>query len=319
MYRIVPVCLIAVLANFNTATAQGADPVPAASTLAPDDSVVEEKATALSNNLYVIAGVGGNTGGNVVAAIGPHGLVLVDTQFPQFYDKLRAKIRSLSDKPIIYVVDTHYHSDHAGSNASFHTKDKAIIVAHSQVVDRLVHPRPRDGRPAPPASPKEALPDAPYSGDASILDAGGLTVQLDRPVPGAHTDGDTVVVFPEANVIATGDLFVSNAYPLIDIESGGSINGLIAGTDFILAHSDNNTKIVPGHGPVTNKNGLAEYRAMLVRARDILATAKANGMTEEQLNSANLLQPLDPQWNGSNRSVRFATAVYRTLQTSASK
>jgi glyoxylase-like metal-dependent hydrolase (beta-lactamase superfamily II) len=293
-------CLAAILAAGMPALAQG-----------PDYSKVEEVSTDLGKGVYAITGAGGNT----TIAVGAGGVIVVDTQFAPVYDKLKAKIASLSGgKPILYVINTHYHGDHTGGNADFHAKDKATILAHPQVAERMRHPAPRpDGSPGA-ALPTDAIPGQTYSGNGMTLAAGGASVQLIHPAP-AHTDGDTIVIFLAANVIATGDIVGMASYPNIDVAAGGGIDGMIAGTNFILSKSDASTKIVPGHGAVTDRAGLTQYRDMLVEARARIAKAKAGGMSEDQLAKANLLADLDKRWAapGNPLAVRFPINVYRSL------
>jgi glyoxylase-like metal-dependent hydrolase (beta-lactamase superfamily II) len=128
-----------------------------------------------------------------------------------------------------------------------------------------------------------------------------------------HTDGDTVVFWPDANVISTGDIVSSASYPNIDVAVGGGIDGMIAGTDFVIAHSDAKTKIVPGHGPVTDKGGVIAYRKMLKTARDLIAKAKAKGMTEDQVAKADILADLNKKWLPQGNASRFPILVYRSV------
>ena len=277
----------------------------------PDYSAVEEKSTDLGKGLYEITGAGGNT----TIAVGSNGIIVVDTQFAPLYDKLRAKITSISDKPILYVINTHYHGDHTGGNAPFFTKDNAVIVAHPNVITRMQNPAPgADGQPGTPAA-AEALPNAPYPGNGTILDAGSITALLQHPA-NAHTDGDTIVIFLAADVIATGDTVSSASYPNIDVAAGGSIDGMIAAANFVIANCDRKTKIVPGHGPLTDKEGVTDYRDMLKTARDRIAKAKAGGMTEQQVIDAHLLTDLDKRWAAPNSpmSARFPVNIYRSLK-----
>lgn len=310
MKRLSSLCLLALLAGAAPVHAQPA--TPAAAPPAPDYSKVEEKVTDLGNGLYEITGAGGNT----TVAVGSKGVLVVDTQFAPVYDKLRAAITGLSAKPVLYVVNTHYHGDHTGGNALFREKDHAAIVAAPQVAEHLSHPPPTaTGAPGVPA-PADALPTAPYSGSGTTLDVGGMAAQLVHPAIGAHTDGDTIILFSAANVISSGDLFVTNGYPNIDVVAGGSIDGIIAAVDFLIAHANATTKIVPGHGNLASLADLQAYRAMVGAARDRIAKAKAQGMTEQQVVDANLLSDFDARWKvpGNAISARFPINVYRSLK-----
>jgi glyoxylase-like metal-dependent hydrolase (beta-lactamase superfamily II) len=239
---------------------------------------------------------------------------MVDTQFAPLHDKLKAKIASLSPLPIKYVINTHFHGDHTGGNAAF-AHDGATIVAYKTVADRMSNPLPgANGQPGTPA-PADALPTKTYAGKESTVKVAGVTARLVHPAP-AHTDGDTIVIWPAANVITTGDIVSSAAYPNIDVASGGSIGGMIAGADYIIAHANAATKIVPGHGPVTDIGGVKDYRAMLASARDIIAKAKASGMTEDQVANGNLLAELDGKWKpqGNAMASRFPRLVYQSIK-----
>lgn len=292
-------CLLAMLVGSAPVLAQG-----------PDYSKVEEKVTDLGKGVYDITGAGGNT----TVAVGSKGVLVVDTQFAPVYDKLRAAITALSKEPVLYVVNTHYHGDHTGGNALFHDKDHATIVAHPKVAEHLSNPPPSaNGAPGTPA-PADALPTAPYSGGGTKLDVGGTVAELLHPPISAHTDGDTVVIFAAANVISTGDIVSMSGYPNIDVPGGGAIDGMIAGANYVIAHADAQTKIVPGHGNVTDRTGVMEYRDMLQTARDRIAKAKASGMTQQQVVDADLLADLDKRWKPGAGPSRFPINVYLSVK-----
>jgi cyclase len=282
---------------------------PPAAFHAPDEATVTENLTDVGNGIYVLTGALNNT----TFAVGPTGIILVDAQFASRYSKINAGIRSVSDKPIVDLINTHYHGDHTGGNALFRQQG-VRIVAHANVATRMLQPPPNPitGEPDQPA-PAEALPDALYSGDGTLVTAGGIEAQLIHPAP-AHTDGDTIVIFQAQNVICAGDL-VGNHYPNIDLAVGGSIDGLILASDLILSHMNDATKVVPGHGPVLGKPDVLTFRTMLQTARDRIAKAKASGMSEQQLRDADLLADLDPKWkmSGNPMSSRFPINVYRSL------
>jgi len=283
--------------------------VPASAQQGPDFSKTVIQATDLGHGLTALAG----TGGNITVAVGSDAIIMVDTEYAPLHDKIKAKVAELSPLPIRYVIDTHYHGDHTGGNEAF-AKDGAIIVAHENVAKRMADPPPgANGQPGTPA-PKDALPVQTYSGQGTEVKIPGQRAELVH-LPNVHTDGDTIVFWPDANVISTGDIVSSASYPNIDVAVGGGIDGMITGTDFIIAHSDANTKIVPGHGPVTDKKGVIAYRGMLKTARDLIAKAKAKGMTEDQVQNANLLADLNKKWlpQGSAMASRFPVLVYRSL------
>lgn len=273
-----------------------------------DFSKVEEKVTNLGHNIYAVTGAGGNT----TVAVGKDAVIVVDTQFAQVYDKLKLAIAGLSPLPVKYVINTHYHGDHTGGNAAF-AKDGATLVAYKTLPDRMAHPLPGPSGPIPPA-PTEALPTKLYSGNSTTVKIAGVTADLIHPAP-AHTDGDTIVIFKAANVISTGDIVGSATYPYIDVASGGNIGGMIAAASLVIAHANAETKIVPGHGPVTDRDGVIAYRTMLQTARDRIAKAKASGMTEDQVANGNLLADLDVKWKPpGNQPSRFPRQVYESVK-----
>jgi glyoxylase-like metal-dependent hydrolase (beta-lactamase superfamily II) len=290
----------------------GAQPARApANPARPDFSKVQERSTDLGHGLYMITGAGGNT----TVAVGKDGLIVVDTQFAPLSAKLKAKITEISSEPVKYVVNTHYHGDHTGGNAAF-AADEAAIVAHENVVKRMKSPPPGLNGATPPAPPAQAIPTKTYD-KRLTLSVGGQTARLIH-VADAHTDGDTVVYFPAANVISTGDIVGSEAYPNIDVAVGGSIDGMIHGVDQILSLANDQTHIVPGHGHLTDKAGVQEYRQMLVTARRLIAQEIAAGKTEDQMMADHPLAQLDQKWatGGGPFVARFPRLVYRSLKKS---
>ena len=274
-----------------------------------DYAKTTEQTVDLGHGLYVIIATNpdpSNGIGNTTVAVGTDGLIVVDSQFDQLHAMLKAKIAAISPLPVKYVINTHAHGDHSGGNAAF-AKEGAIIVAHENVQKAMA---------AAKGTPKEALPVHTYSGQGTEVKVAGQTadlVHLDLP---AHTNGDTIVFWPAANVVSTGDTMHYPGYPNIDTASGGSIDGMIAAADFIITHADAKTKIVPGHGTVMNLAQAKRYRVMLKTARDRVAAAKAKGMSEDQVQKANLLADLDKFWKipGNGASERFPTNVYRGLK-----
>ncbi len=274
----------------------------------PDYSKVEEVVTDLGHNMYAMTGAGGNT----TVAVGTDGIIVVDTQFAPLYDKIKAKIASLSPLPVKYVILTHYHGDHTGGAEGF-AKDGAILVSTPQLAARMKAPPPgANGQPGTPA-PDDAIPKQTYSGESTQLKVGGVTADLHH-LPPAHTDGDTVIIWPGADVISTGDIVSSASYPNIDVAVGGGIDGMISGAGWVIDHSDANTKIVPGHGPVTDKNGVIAYRTMLQTVRDRIAKAKAAGQTEDQVATGTLLADIDAKWKPGAAPSRFPRLVYESVK-----
>ncbi|HWY62671.1 MAG TPA: MBL fold metallo-hydrolase [Rhizomicrobium sp.] len=273
-----------------------------------DFAKTSEQVVGLGHGLYAIIATNPNPAsgiGDTTVAVGSDGLIVVDTQFEQLYPMLKARIAGISSLPVKYVINTHFHGDHTGGNAAF-AKAGAIIMDHENVLKRMS---------AAKGMPKEALPAQTYSGQGTEVKVAGQTARLVH-VENAHTDGDTVVFWPAANVISTGDIMHKPGYPNIDTASGGGIDGMIAATDYIIAHSDAQTKIVPGHGDVTDRAGAIAYRQMLATARSRIAAARAKGMTEDQVAHAGLLADLDKYWkiDGNGASERFPINVYRSFK-----
>ena len=282
---------------------------PALAQTGPDYSKVEEVVTDLGHNMYAMTGAGGNT----TVAVGTDAIIVVDTQFAPLYDKIKAKIASLSPLPVKYVILTHYHGDHTGGAASF-ARDGATLISTAQLAVRMAAPPPgANGQPGTPA-PDDAIPKQTYSGSSYQVKIAGVTADLVHPAP-AHTDGDTIVLWKAEDVISTGDIVGSASYPNIDVAVGGGIDGMIAGATYVIDHSDAGTKIVPGHGPVTDRAGVIAYRTMLQTARDRIAKAKADGQSEDQVATGTLLADLDAKWKpaGSGPS-RFPRLVYESVK-----
>lgn len=282
---------------------------PAGPPVGPDWSKIEVKTTDLGHRTYMLEGFGGNT----TVAVGDDGVIMVDGQFAPMHDKLKAAIAAVTRQPVRFLVNTHYHRDHVGGNELF-AKDGAIVVAQENVRTRLAAgttmavPEVKY-TPAPP----EALPTMTHK-DGMILEVKGRTAQLKHPV-NAHTDGDTYVYFADANVLSTGDTVTIGRYPNIDVANGGSINGMIIATDGYLAITNENTKIVPGHGPLATKAQLAEYRAMLGTAHDRMAALIKDGKSESDVLAAKPFADLDGKWaQNEQAATNFLRVVYSSLK-----
>lgn len=310
MHRTALLVFLAATVAAGSATAQNARPPANGPRI--DFSKVEEQSTDLGHGLYMITGAGGNT----TVAVGTDGLIVVDSQFAPVYPKLKAKIGELSSQPVKYLVNTHYHGDHTGGNAAF-VGDGATIVAHANVAKRMQSPPPGANGQTPPPAPAQAIPSKTYN-TRLTLKVAGQTAQLIH-VANAHTDGDTVVYFPAANVISTGDTVSSQSYPNIDVTVGGSIDGMISASDAVLKLANDQTKIVPGHGHLTNKAGVMEYRDMLTTARRLIKQEIDAGKTEEQMVADHPLAQLDQKWatGGGQFVQRFPALVYRSLKKTA--
>lgn len=239
--------------------------------------------TLLRPGIAVIHGPTDASGSNITVGYGPGDLVIVDDQVPGLTDQVIAQVKTLDARPIKWVINTHWHNDHAGGNEVL-AKAGARIVAHANVKPRLargavvmVGDQRNDLLPAPAI----ALPSRTYR-TTMTLTTGGDRLKLVH-VPHAHTDGDTIVKWTRANVLDMGDVYVRYGLPFIDLDAGGSLRGLIACVDAGLALSDDDTVVIPGHGNPATRKDLAAYRAMLARIADTVETAVGAGKTLDQV------------------------------------
>ena len=247
---------------------------------APDFSKVEIKTTKLSNNFYALEGQGGRIG----VLTGPDGVLMVDTQFAPLSQKIAAAIKQVSDKPIRFVVNTHVHGDHTGGNENF-AKMGAVVFSREQLRRRLANPSTQaNGQPGVPAPPA-ALPAVTYNG-RTTWNLNGESVIL-IPIAAAHTDGDTLVHFPGPDILMTGDFFRSIGFPNIDRVNGGSLNGMINGLGTVIGTAGPNTKILPGHGPIVDRNAVIAHRDMILGIRDRVAKLVEQGKSEQDVIAAN--------------------------------
>ena len=267
----------------------------------PDFSQVEIQTTRHSNNFFTLDGQGGRIG----ALVGPDGVFLVDTQFAPLTEKIVAAVAEISDAPIRFAVNTHVHGDHTGGNANL-AKLGVTLMARDQLRQRLAA---TTGDNAPPA---EALATVTYDGPVT-LHMNGETIHL-IPILSAHTDGDTLIYFENNDALMAGDYFRTNGYPNIDLNNGGSLNGMLAGLGETLGMTGPNTKVIPGHGAITDRNGLQAHRDMMLGVRDRVAQLVAQGMTIEQVIAAKPTSAFDSQTaNAEGSSERFIRQLFSEL------
>jgi cyclase len=275
----------------------------------PDFSKVEIKTTKISNNFYTLEGQGGTIG----VLVGPEGIFMVDSQFAPLSQKIAAAIHQISDKPIRFMVNTHVHGDHTGGNENF-AKMGATIFARDELRWRLAHPAPgANGAPGVPA-PADALPVVTYEGPVTIhMD--GEDVHL-IPIHRAHTDGDTLVYFPNNDVLMTGDYYRSIQYPNIDRVNGGSLEGMIEGLGITIGMAGPHTKIIPGHGATVDRAALTAHRDMILVVRDKVAALVQQGKTVDEVLAAKPTSDYDSIVpNASTTSERFVRQLYAELKT----
>jgi cyclase len=258
----------------------------------PDFSKVEIVTTPLADGLAMLVG----QGGNIVVSTGDDGPVIVDDQFAPLVPKIEAAVRKLQDAPVRFVINTHHHADHTGGNEPL-GKAGALIVAQENVRRRLSTEQfSRLLNRTTPAAPPEALPVVTFD-DGVTLHWNGETIRVEHVAP-AHTDGDSHVWFERGNVLHMGDTFINGRYPLVDVESGGELDGLIASAAGVLARVDASTKIVPGHGPLATRADLQRFHDMLVDVRGRIAAGIASGATMDAFIATKPLADLDATWGG---------------------
>ena len=263
-----------------------------------DFSKVEIKTTDLGNKTYMLQG----QGGNITVAVGTDGIIMVDSEFAPLHDKIKAAIEKISPLPVKYLIDTHYHGDHTGGNAPFH-KDGAVVVAQDNIRVRLAAGTMNGltGNKTAPAA-ADALPTETYVGGLKTVQVGGREALLNH-VNNAHTDGDTFT--------NTG------RYNTIDFANGGDIRGLIRAVDAYIKVSNDNTKIVPGHGALAKKADLIAWREMLVTSRDRVQRLLDEGQSEQQVLAEKPLADLDKKWAANDQQAQnWLRMVYNSFKRS---
>jgi len=276
---------------------------------APATEEIVVQVDQISGPVYMLTGRGGNIG----LCIGEDGVFMIDDQYAPLTPAIRQAIAQVTGDPVRFILNTHWHSDHTGGNENFGELG-AVIVAHDNVRLRLASDQlmPFLQREVP-ASPAAALPIVTFS-DAVTFHLNGNTIRAFH-VANAHTDGDAIVHFDEADVIHMGDVFWNGFYPFIDTHSGGSIRGTIAAVDAALTLIDVDTAIIPGHGPLGDRAQLLAYREMLLAIADRIQLMIDAGKSLDEVQAAAPTADWDPTWgNGFIKSETFVRMVYEDLQ-----
>ena len=238
---------------------------------------VEIKATKLTESLYMLEGSGGNIG----ALVGNDGIIIIDDQFAPLTEKIKTALSKISNKPVRFVINTHFHGDHAGGNENFGGQG-AIIVAHDNArkrlsVDYLFEALKQTQK----ATSYEGLPKVTFA-DSVTFHLNGETVHVFY-AKNAHTDGDVIIHFKGSNIFHTGDVFVRYGFPFIDLGAGGSIDGMIKAVEKLITVTNDQSKIIPGHGAMSTKKDLIDYKNMLVTVRNRVADGMKQGKTLQQI------------------------------------
>jgi cyclase len=298
-----------------------------------DFDKVEIHTLPAQGNIHMLVGAGGN----ITVQVGKDGVLLVDTEFAPLSGKILAAVRKISDGPLRYIIDTHYHPDHTAGNENLRKAGSTIaggnvagdlgaaasegaqIIAHINVLNRMSAPT---GSQAP--TPADSWPTDTFSGDEKKLWFNNEGVEIIH-IANAHTDGDSIVYFRRSDVISTGDLFVTTSYPIIDVAAGGTINGYIEGLNRIIDlivpvyGQEGGTLVIPGHGRLCDLGDVLNYREMTTIIRDRVQDMIKKGMTLEQVKAAKPTFDYDPLY-GSNTfwtTDMFVEAVYKTLKNPA--
>jgi glyoxylase-like metal-dependent hydrolase (beta-lactamase superfamily II) len=274
-----------------------------------DFSKVQMKVTKVSGHVYMLEGAGGNIG----ASVGDDGIVIVDDQYAPLADKIKAALKGITDKPVRFIINTHYHEDHTGGNAIF--QQTAPVIAQDNVRRRL-----EEGGTAgnygsikfeAKPQPKEALPIITFDHDVTIHLNGEDIRALH--FPHGHTDGDSVIFFPKSNVVHMGDDFVTYGFPFVDLSGGGTVEGMIAAIDEIVPKLPPDVKVIPGHGPISNLDDVRRFVTMLKDTRAAVQTGIQQGKSLDQLKQENVLAPWQ-KWSGDFiTSEQWLVTLYNDL------
>jgi cyclase len=291
---------------------------------------VEVHILPVQGNVYMLVGAGGN----ITVQIGDDGVLLVDTSYEQMSQKVVAAIRTLSNKPIRYIINTHVHEDHIGGNAPIAklgatiaggnmgagANTGAAIIAHENVLNRMSAPTGQQA-----SSPSAAWPTDTYFTKKKELFFNGEAIEIIHQ-PSAHTDGDSIVFFRRSDVVSAGDLFLTTTFPVIDLQRGGNIHGIVEALNHILDitipkdKQEGGTYVIPGHGRLCDEADVLEYRDMVTIVRDRIQDMVTRGMTLAQAKAARPTLDYDGRYGattGSWTTDMFIDAVYRNLSTKA--
>jgi len=277
-----------------------------------DFSKVEIKVTKVSGNIYMLEG----QGGNIAASVGEDGIVIVDDEFAPLAEKIQASFKNLgvTDKPVRFVLNTHFHGDHTGGNVPFAIAG-ATIIAQDNVRKRLTTGGPGGNggsiKTQNPPQPKEALPIITFEHDVTVHLNGEDIRALH--FPNGHTDGDSVIFFPKNNVVHMGDDFVRYGFPFIDVTNGGTVQGMAEACEKVAAQLPADVKVIPGHGALSNLDDVRAFAKMLRETTAVINKALEGHKTLDQMKREKILAPWD-KWNGSFvNSDAFIETVYNSL------
>jgi len=287
--------LLGAMTFFATASAQNFDEVSI-------------KTQDLGNGVYVMFGSGGNIG----LSVGEDGVIMIDDQYAPLTDKILAALSEITDKKVVFVLNTHFHFDHTGGNENLGHKG-SVIVAHDHVYEKLSKEFNHEVLDMVfPAMAKEGLPKITFNDQMSFRLNGDNARAIHTPH--AHTDGDSMVYFENADVLHMGDLYFNYLYPFIDVFSGGTVDGVLKAQKQALDMVSNTTQIIPGHGPMATKQDLQSNYDMIKNVRDKVAALKAKGHSLEEVLLSAPSSEYDEKWTwGFINAEKFVTSIYTSL------
>ncbi|HET7112119.1 MAG TPA: MBL fold metallo-hydrolase [Pyrinomonadaceae bacterium] len=280
--------------------------LPAGAVAQTDFSKVEIKPTKVAGNVYMLEGAGGNIG----VSVGPDGILIVDDQFAPLADKIRAALKGLNQGKLRFILNTHWHGDHTGGNASF--GPEAPIIAHDNVRKRLsTEQRIEFFKSTVPAAPKEALPVITFNQSLSVH-FNGEEIRVIH-YPSGHTDGDSVIFFTASNVVHLGDDFFAGRFPFVDVDSGGNVVGLAKNVGEIITKIPAGAKLIPGHGPLSTIDDLKLFHRMLLETTDVVRKKVAAGKTLDQIKSEGLPEEWKSWGTGFIKTEQWIELIHASL------
>ena len=266
------------------------------------------KTIHVSGNIYMLEGIHGFAGGNIGVSIGDDGILIVDDQFSEMNEKIRAALARLKPGQPRFVLNTHWHGDHTGGNTDFSTH--ATIIAHHNVRKRLMHEQ-TNALATTPARPKQAWPVITFD-ESLTLHFNNETIKV-LHLPNGHTDGDSIIYFTESNVVHMGDHYFAGMFPFVDIATGGNVLSFTDNVKRTIDSVPDDVKIIPGHGPLSNKEELVIYHKML---HDSIQYVKQNvdkGMALEEILEIGLPEHLKSWETGFIEADKWLTFIYQSI------
>lgn len=271
-----------------------------------DWSKIEIRVHKVDGNVYMLEGAGGNIG----VSVGPDGILIVDDQYAPLADKIKAALKTLGEGKLKFVLNTHWHGDHTGGNATF--GPEAPVIAHDNVRKRLATVQTNEFfKTTTPASPKEALPVITFGHSVSIHFNGEEIRAIHFPT--GHTDGDSVIYFTNSNVIHMGDHFFRGRFPFVDLDSGGNVEGFIRNVGDVIAKLPPGVKIIPGHGPLSTPDDLKLFHRMLLETTDIVRKKMTAGKTLEQIKAEGLPEEWKSWGTGFIKTDTWIAIIHRSF------